>query len=96
MQTPNPVSRAQVSNSSRSLHLAFVVKNEAVSRALQITSIGTGLGSLILPIQACIGIWTLNGFKLTVGLTSPEPSFLAGFGSTSSSATLLAISLYNY
>jgi len=68
IQTANlaltPCQRTQSSNSSRSLHLAFVVKNEAVSRPSQTTLIGTGLGS-----------WTLNGFTLMVGLTSPEVHF---------------------
>ena len=35
-----PCRRTQPSNSSRSLHLAFVLKNEAVSRPSQITLIG--------------------------------------------------------
>jgi hypothetical protein len=53
IQTVNsPCRRTQPSNSSRSLHLAFVVKNEVVSQTLQTTPIGTGLGSSILPMRA--------------------------------------------
>jgi len=56
IQTLNPAltpcRRTQSSNSYRSLHLAFVVKNEAVSRPSQTTPIGTGLGSSILPMRA--------------------------------------------
>jgi len=46
-----PCRRTQPNNSSRSLHLAFVVKNEAVSRTSQTTPIGTSLGSSILPLR---------------------------------------------
>jgi len=56
IQTLNPAltpcRRTQSSNSCRSLHLAFVVKNEAVSRPSKTTLIGTGLGSSILPMRA--------------------------------------------